>query len=96
MSRPVVVLASIVAGASALTGVLAAEPSVPRWVLIALAGITAVGTAVGGVITQTKTAPWKDVAARVAEDGTIVAGPASPVPTGHEVDVTRAEPSSTL
>jgi hypothetical protein len=96
MSRPVLVLASIVAGASALTGVLAAEPSVPRWLLIVLAGVTTVGTAVGGVVTQTKTAPWKDVAARLTEDGSVVAGPASPVPLGHEVDVTRTEPSGTL
>ena len=91
MSRPVVVLASVVAGASALTGVLAAEPSVPRWVLIVLAGITAVGTAVGGVVTQTLTTPWKTVAARVDETGALVAGPASPVPTGQAVSVSGGE-----
>lgn len=77
MSRPVIVLASIVAGSSALTGVLAAEPSIPRWVLIALAGLTAVGTAVGGVVTQAKTAPWSNVLAHTDADGNVKAGPAA-------------------
>lgn len=95
MSRPVIALASVVAGASALVGVLAIEPGVPRWVLVSLLGIIAVGTAVGGVITQTVTVPWKDVEA-LHRDGKTTAGPASPVPTGREVDVTRTEPSGTL
>ena len=94
-SRPVVVLASTVAGASALTGVLAAVPEVPRWLLIVLAGVTAVGSAVGGVITNQRTAPWEDVAAlrvagphqRGAAAGPIVAGPASDVRTGAAVEV---------
>ena len=88
-------LASVVAGASALTGVLAAVPDVPRWVLIVLAGIIAVGSAVGGVITNQRTAPWADVAAlrigpsgRGVADGPIVAGPASDVRTGAAVEIT--------
>ncbi|MGZ0150674.1 hypothetical protein ACXJJ3_26690 [Kribbella sp. WER1] len=91
MTRPVMALAATVAGASALTGVLAATPEVPRWLLVALAGVTAVGTAVGGIVTQTQTAPWKEVAARKLQDGTVVAGPASSVTTGATVDVTKGE-----
>lgn len=91
MSRPVVVLASIVSGASALTGVLAAVPDVPRWVLIVLAGVTAVGSAVGGVLTQSRTVPWADVAAKVApEGGGLVSGPAFGR-IGKPVDVTHAD-----
>jgi hypothetical protein len=91
------VLASVVAGTSALTGVLAAVDTVPRWVLIALAGVTAVGTAVGGQITQARTVPWVDVAAkRVEVDGDthVVAGPATTVRTGAPVDVTPAVPGN--
>ena len=87
------VLAATVAGTSALTGVLAATPDVPRWVLIVLAGITSVGTAVGGVVTQSRTAPWVDVAAKVVRDDNgapvrTVAGPASDVRTGAAVSIT--------
>lgn len=90
MSRPVMVLAGVVAGSSALTGVLAATPEVPRWLLVVLAGVTAVGTAVGGVVTQTRTAPWAEVAAHRAQDGGLVAGPAAQVATGAEVEVMPA------
>lgn len=90
MNRPVMVLAGVVAGSSALGGVLAATPEVPRWVLIVLAGVTAVGTAVGGVVTQTRTAPWADVAARRTQDGALVAGPAAQATTGAEVHVIPA------
>jgi hypothetical protein len=93
MSRPVLVLASTVAGAAALNGVLAAVPEVPRWVLIALAGITAVGTAVGGVITQSVTVPWKQVAAKTNPDAPgFIAGPAAVIRTGAPVDVTHSTP----
>lgn len=99
-SKPVLILASSVAGASALLGVLAAVPA-PSWLLITLAGVTAVGSAVGGVITNQRTAPWEDVAAlrvgpsgRGIESGPIIAGPASDVRTGAAVDITPRAPVS--
>lgn len=95
-SKPVLYLALAVSGAAALTGVLAAVDGVPRWVLIVLAAIIAVGSAWGGILTGQRTVPWADTAAKRTPSGAIILGPAANVPdrlVGAPAEVTVAGPS---
>lgn len=87
-SKPVLILGSVAAGATALVGVLAAVPGVPAWVTATVAGIAAVSTAVGAVWTTGQVTPYEDVAAKRSQDGQLVAGPATHITTGAAVEVT--------
>lgn len=89
-SKPVIALASTVAGAAALITVVSAVPQIPWWVTTALAGIVAVGTAVGGQLTSQKTVPWSEVAAKTTPSGNVVAGPAADQRAGTSVVVQSA------
>lgn len=89
-SKPVLVLGSVAAGATAIVGVLATVPGVPPWVTAAVAGIAAVATAVGAVWATGQVTPYEDVAAKRTQDGGLVAGPATHVATGAAVDVTAS------
>jgi hypothetical protein len=91
-SKPVLILGSVAAGATALVGVLAAVDGVPAWVTATVAGISAVATAVGAVWTTGQVTPWPDVAAKRGQDGGLVAGPATHIATGAAVEVTPSVP----
>lgn len=91
-SKPVLFLALIASGGSVATGVLAAVPEVPRWVLIVLALSTALGTTWGGILTGKRTVPWEDVAAKLTPAGRVIAGPAADQPTGARVTVVTDTP----
>lgn len=92
--RPVLILTAISAGGTAATGVLSAAPGVPGWVTLTLALVTAVSTAVGGVLVQGQVVPDTKVAAIEPAPGEqLVAGKAGPVRAGKPVDVTAAGPS---
>lgn len=87
-SKPVLILGSIAAGATALVGVLATVPGVPAWVTAVVAGVSAVSTAVGAVWATGQVTPTQDVAAQRVQDGGLVAGPASSITNGASVEVT--------
>lgn len=92
-SKPVLILGSIAAGATALVTVLASLDGVPKWAVAVAGGIATVATVIGGYLTQAKTAPWANVAAlKVDATGETVAGPASPLSNGSPVDVTAESP----
>jgi hypothetical protein len=86
-SKPVLVLASIAAGATVLTGGLAVIDGVPSWLVATVALVGAVATAVGGVWTKGQVTPWADVAAKQTPSGKIVFGPAGDGPTGTSAAV---------
>jgi hypothetical protein len=89
-SRPVRVLASVAAGATAAAGGLAVIPGVPGWVAGVVALVGVVLTVAVGKYTEDNTTPAQDVAAMVSphNEGAFVAGPASPLRDGVAVDVT--------
>lgn len=95
-SKPVLILGSIAAGATALVGVLATVPDVPAWVTAVVAGVATVATAVGAVWATSQVTPSEDVAAKRAQDGQLVAGPASVVTNGAAVEVTARAPGNWL
>lgn len=91
-SKPVLVLGSIAAAATALITLLATISGLPVWVVPALGAVATVCTAVGAFITQRKTAPWANVdRIYVDQTGQTVAGPASPLATGTVISDTGGE-----
>jgi hypothetical protein len=89
-SRPVLIMNSVLAGASVLVGGAAFAEVVPRPVVGICALVVASVTVGWGVYTQARVTPWQDVAARTSgvTPGEFIAGPASPVKTGAVVEVT--------
>ena len=94
-SKPVRLLYSIVAGLGTLVTVLSAVEQVPRWIIIVVAGLGAVLTAVLGRYTETKTVPLANTKSiYIDSTGQIVAGPASVLKTGTVVEEpVAADPS---
>lgn len=90
-SKPVRLLASVAAGTVVFAGGLPAlTPDQFDWIgaAVGLAGL--VITAGLAVYTEGQVTPYQDVAAKRAQDGQLVAGPASVVTTGAAVDVTAS------
>lgn len=86
-SKPVRLLYSIVAALGTAVTVLAAVPEIPRWVIIVVAGLTAILTAGLGRFTETKTVPLANAKSiYIDSTGETVAGPAADLKTGTVVE----------
>jgi hypothetical protein len=83
--RPVVVAMSTLAALQVLTAGSALADVVPFRVAALLALMVAAAQAGVQFYVQSLVTPWQDVIAAVAPDGTAVAGPAHPAPTGSPV-----------
>jgi hypothetical protein len=96
-SKPVRLLAAVAAGTTVLAGGLPAlTPDRFDWIGAAVGLTGLVITAGLAVYTEGQVTPYEDVAAKRAQDGQLVAGPASIVTTGAAVDVTAAAPGNWL
>lgn len=86
-SKPVRLLYSIAAGIGTLVTVLSAVEAVPRWVIIVVAGVGAVLTAILGRYTQSQTVPLANAKSiYIDSTGQTVAGPAAELKTGTVVE----------
>lgn len=88
-SRPVLIVAMILAAIQALISTGGATDVISKDVMVYLTLANVVLTAVLGVYTQSQTVPFEDAAAYVNTSGEMVAGPASPpkVVEGTPVEV---------
>lgn len=86
-SKPVRLLYSIVAALGTAVTVLAAVPEIPRWVVIIVAGLTAILTAGLGRYTEKQTVPLSNTKSiYIDSTGQTVAGPAASLKTGTVVE----------
>lgn len=94
-SKPVRVLSSVAATATALVTTLAAlvaaGVNLPAWLPVVVGAVGTLIPIAVGEYTKDQVTPWADVSAKKLPDGTEVAGPASSIPTGAQVQVTTTE-----
>jgi hypothetical protein len=94
-SKPVRLLAAAAAGTAVLAGGLPAlTPDRFDWIGAAAGLVGLIVTAGLVVYTEGQVTPWEDVAAKRAQDGGLVAGPATSITTGAAVEVTPSTPGN--